>query len=31
MSARIIDGQAVAERIRAQITHDVETFKSQYG
>lgn len=31
MTAQIIDGQAVAERIRAQITQDVEKFKAQYG
>jgi 5,10-methylene-tetrahydrofolate dehydrogenase/methenyl tetrahydrofolate cyclohydrolase len=31
MSAKIIDGRAVANRIRAQITKDVDAFKQQHG
>lgn len=31
MTATILDGTAIANRLRAQITEDVERFKKQYG
>lgn len=31
MSARIIDGQVVADRLQAEIARDVEAFRAEYG
>lgn len=31
MSARIIDGQVVADRLQAEIARDVEAFRTEYG